>query len=70
MRWCVLVLLVSFVLGSQYVSIPKTPYGLTVGDPEGRLHIQAFYDLLCIPPIIQASTPRRQTTSCEACSRP
>jgi hypothetical protein len=35
------------VLAVQYTPISKVEYGLTIGDPNGDLHIQAVYDLLC-----------------------
>jgi len=37
-----------FVSSDQLITIPKTPYGFTIGDPYGTLHIQAFFDLQCI----------------------
>jgi hypothetical protein len=40
-------ILISIVFSTQYIPIPRSDYGLTVGDPAGKLHIQAFYDLLC-----------------------
>lgn len=39
--------LIAFALADQFVPISKVPYGFTIGDPEGELHIQAFYDLQC-----------------------
>ena len=37
-----------FVGCDQLIPIPKTPYGFSIGDPYGTLHIQAFVDFLCI----------------------
>jgi hypothetical protein len=42
-----IITLLGLTLGIQYVPLSKTEYGLSVGDPQGRLHVQAFYDLLC-----------------------
>ena len=39
--------LLAFVSCDQLITIPKTPYGFTIGDPYGTLHIQAFLDLQC-----------------------
>lgn len=48
MRLLILVLgLLAFAAADQFVPIPKVPYGFTIGDPEGTLHIEAFYDFLC-----------------------
>ena len=43
----IVVTLVALTAADQFVPISKVPYGFTIGDPEGTLHIQAFYDLLC-----------------------
>lgn len=42
-------ILLSIALASQWVPIPKgSSYGLSIGDPTAsKLHIEAFYDLLC-----------------------
>jgi hypothetical protein len=37
----------------QLIPIPKTPYGFSIGDPEGLLHIEAVLDFQCICTIIQ-----------------
>jgi hypothetical protein len=39
--------LIFVVLAEQYTPLSKVEYGLTIGDPNGDLHIQAVYDLLC-----------------------
>jgi hypothetical protein len=41
-----------FVSCDQLITIPKTPYGFTIGDPYGTLHIQAFFDLQCFITLI------------------
>ena len=43
----ILSLFVASVYSTQYIPLSKTEYGLTIGDPNGVLHIQAFYDLAC-----------------------
>lgn len=34
-----LVVLCGVVMADQFVPISKVPYGFTIGDPEGTLHI-------------------------------
>ena len=41
-------IVLAFVSCEQLIPIPKTPYGFSIGDPYGTLHIQAFYDLQCL----------------------
>ena len=41
------VLLITAVCGTQYVPIPNVYDGVTVGNPAAKLHIEAFFDLLC-----------------------
>jgi hypothetical protein len=42
----------------QLIPIQKNGYGFTVGDPSGKLHIEAFFDFQCTSPLIQALIPR------------
>lgn len=32
----------------QLIPIPKTPYGFSIGDPNGSLHIEAVLDFQCM----------------------
>ena len=59
----ILLCLVALTMADQFVPISKVPYGFTIGDPQGTLHIEAFYDIQCIRSTIQAPTPKLLTTS-------
>jgi hypothetical protein len=61
MRIAVLFLLLALGLADQFVPIPKTPYGFSMGDPQGELHIEAFLDFQCTLPPMQAPTPNSPT---------
>lgn len=61
--------IITVIHSTQYVPISKTPYGLSIGDPEGVLHIQAFYDLACRHWSTQASTLSLLTLFFNLCSR-
>lgn len=59
----VLVVLLGLAMADQFVPISKVPYGFTIGDPEGTLHIEAFYDFLCMSTDMQVLTPKNLTQS-------
>lgn len=42
-----ILILLAVASATQYTPLSKVEYGLSIGDPAGSLHIQAFYDLLC-----------------------
>ncbi len=43
----VLLLLVALVTCDQLVPIQKNGYGFTIGDQNGKLQIEAFFDFQC-----------------------
>lgn len=53
-----LMVVLAFVSCDQLIPIPKTPYGFSIGDPYGTLHIQAFFDFQCYIWHIQALIPK------------
>ena len=42
----------------QLIPIQKGGYGFTVGDPNGKLQIEAFFDFQCIHHLIKVATPK------------
>jgi hypothetical protein len=43
----ILAAIVLLVACDQLIPIQKNGYGFTVGDPHGRLQIEAFFDFQC-----------------------
>lgn len=44
---CVLALIVALAVCDQLVPIQKTSYGFAIGDLNGKLQIDAFFDFQC-----------------------
>ena len=55
--------ILALVACDQLIPIPKTPYGFSIGDPNGLLHIEAALDFQCMLFMTKVLILRDLTTS-------